>query len=152
MAYPNIFEAETLQHMIQRLDTLKPDTQPQWGKMNAAQMLAHVNVGYGLTHGEIEVKYNPVMKLMFKLFLKKIVVGDKPYKKNSQTAPVFKIEDEKEFNAEKQKLIGYLNKTHQLGASHFEGKESPSFGKMTAAEWSNQFGKHLDHHFTQFGI
>ena len=38
------------------------------------------------------------------------------------------------------------------GAAAYEGKESASFGVLTAQEWSNQFYKHMDHHLTQFGV
>jgi hypothetical protein len=44
-----------------------------------------------------------------------------------------------------------LEKTKSLGEVHFEQKESHSFGKLTAEEWSNSFYYHLDHHLTQFG-
>jgi hypothetical protein len=45
-----------------------------------------------------------------------------------------------------------MKEAQTLGETYFEGKPSPSFGKMTAKEWSNQFWKHMDHHFRQFGI
>ena len=62
------------------------------------------------------------------------------------------ITDERDFEKEKALFIENVKKTQELGASHFEGKKSPSFGKLTSAEWSNQFYKHMDHHFRQFGI
>lgn len=80
------------------------------------------------------------------------VVSEKPYPKNNQTAPQFIIKDERNFNIERDRLIAYLNKTHELGQSNFEGKESLSFGKLSAVEWNNMFAKHLDHHLNQFGI
>jgi hypothetical protein len=39
-----------------------------------------------------------------------------------------------------------------MGADAFEGKESNSFGKLTASEWNIMMYKHLDHHLTQFGV
>ena len=45
-----------------------------------------------------------------------------------------------------------MQKTFDLGSAHFEGKESPSFGALTADEWNVLFAKHLDHHLTQFGV
>ena len=47
-------------------------------------------------------------------------------------------------------LSGDITKTQQLGENYFEGKESNSFGKLTASEWNNMFYKHLDHHLSQF--
>jgi hypothetical protein len=81
-----------------------------------------------------------------------VLQNEKPYKKNSQTAPEFLVKADKDFNKEKQRLINYINKTQQLGENYFEGKESHSFGKLTSVEWNNMFYKHLDHHLTQFGV
>ena len=152
MPYPYIFDSEAKAEMLERLNKLTPETQPQWGKMDVAQMLAHVSVAYGIAFDEVPVKTNPVMKLMLKLFLKKIVVGEKPYAKNSRTAPVFMIADERVFEAEKKKLAAYIELAHDLGKEHFDGMENPSFGKLNAQEWSNLFSKHFDHHCKQFGV
>lgn len=149
--YPNVFEASTVETMKSRIQKLSADTVPQWGKMNASQMLAHLNVAYDIAYGKIPMKYNFFMRFMFKQFLTPIVIGDKPYAKNSQTAPVFKIEDDRNFEAEKSKLISYIEKMQREGRDIFEGKESASFGKLTAEQWSRQFAKHFEHHLTQFG-
>ncbi|MEP1258742.1 hypothetical protein [Algoriphagus sp.] len=62
------------------------------------------------------------------------------------------IADQRDFEKEKNRLISYLKKTQEYGASYFDGKESLSFGVMTTEEWNNLFYKHLDHHLTQFGV
>jgi len=153
MALLNVFESSTTTTILDRLEKLKPDTQPQWGKMNSGQMLAHLNVGYGIAFGEVEVKYNFFMKTMLKLFVKKTVNNENPpYKRNGQTAPIFVISDERDFKKEKAKLIDYVKRTEQKGAAFFDGRESPAFGALTSKEWNTQFYKHLDHHFTQFGL
>ncbi len=150
--YPSIFDPATTEAMLTRLEGISADTTPQWGKMNAGQMLAHLNVAYDITNGKLPVSYNPFMRLMLKLFVKKIVVGSKPYAKNGQTAPVFIIEGDRDFAAEKAKLIANMKAVEAEGAAAYEGRVSPSFGKMSSQEWSNQFWKHMDHHFTQFGV
>jgi len=152
MKLQNIFTPESTQESIERLNKLKADTVPEWGKMNAPQMLAHLNVAYDITYGKIDVKYNFFMKMMLKMMVKSTVVGNKPYKRNGQTAPVFVVADERDFEKEKAILIANIKKTEELGAAHFEGRESPSFGKLNSKEWSNQFYKHMDHHFRQFGV
>ena len=152
MKLQNIFTPDSTQETIDRLNNLKADNIPEWGKMNAPQMLAHLNVAYDITYGKIDVKYNFFMKMMLKMMVKSTVVGNKPYKKNGQTAPVFVIADERDFEKEKAIFIANVKKTQELGAEHFEGQESPSFGKLSSKEWSNQFYKHMDHHFRQFGI
>lgn len=146
-----IFDQETVNELIARINKLTPETTPSWGKMNVAQMLAHCNVSYEMAYENIHKAPNGFVKLILKLFVKEQVVGNKPYKKNGQTAPAFLITDPKDFEKEKARLIAYLEKTQKLGANHFEGKESLSFGKLTAAQWNTMFHKHLEHHFAQFG-
>lgn len=152
MAYPNIFDESVVNKLIERIESLQPETKPLWGKMSVDQMLAHVNVAYEMAFENIHPKPNAFKRWLLKSFVKNGVVNEVPYKKNTPTAPVFIIKGNKDFSKEKARLIAYLNKTVQLGASHFEQKESLSFGPMTATEWNNQFYKHLDHHLGQFGV
>ena len=148
----NIFNADTVETITTRIKKLNQTSQPLWGKMNVAQMLAHCNVTYEMVFTNKHPKPKGFMKMILKLFVKKMVVGEKPYKKSSQTAPAFLITDTRDFNKEQDRLIGHLNQVKDLGEKHFEGKESLSFGALTATEWNNMFYKHLDHHLTQFGV
>jgi hypothetical protein len=152
MALPNIFNKSVTDEMIARINKLKADTKPKWGKMSAPQMLAHCNVTYEMVYENKHPKPNFFMKFILKTFVKNIVVGEKPYKRNSQTAPAFLITDSRDFDLERKRLIGYLNQTQQLGEESFDNKESHSFGKLSKVEWNNMFYKHLDHHLTQFGV
>lgn len=148
----NIFEAKETKAVINRINKLSPSTKPLWGKMSADQMLAHCNVTYEMAFENKHKKPNGFTKFMLKLFLKNTVVGEKPYEKNSRTAPQFLITNTKNFVEEKARLTDYLKKTQSLGETHFDGKESHSLGKLTKQEWNNMFYKHLDHHLNQFGV
>lgn len=152
VTYPLIFEPAVTQETIDRVDRLTPDTQPEWGKMNVGQMLAHCNVAYDIDTGAIPTKHNFIMKFILRNFVKKSVVGPAPYKKNTRTAPVFMITEERDFEKEKARLIENLHRVQQLGAEYYEGRENPGFGRLTAYEWSVMYYKHLDHHLTQFGV
>ena len=148
----NAFNQKDSADLISRINKLTPTSQPSWGKMSVEQMLAHCNVTYEMVYDNIHPKPNSFKKFMLKLFVKNIVISEKPYKKNSQTAPEFIIKDSRKFNIEKQRLTDYIIKTQQLGENYFDGKESHSFGVLTKQEWNNMFSKHLDHHLTQFGV
>ncbi len=80
------------------------------------------------------------------------MVNEVPYKPNGRTAPQFLITDNKDFDKEKTRLIDYINKTQSLGETHFNNKESHSFGVLSISEWNNLFYKHLNHHLSQFGV
>ncbi|MCK0134067.1 DUF1569 domain-containing protein [Arenibacter sp. S6351L] len=148
----NIFEKKVVDELIGRINKLTPKSTGIWGKMNVAQMLAHCNVSYEMVFTEKHPKPNGPMKLMLKLFVKQTVVNEKPYKKNSRTAPAFLIVDERDFEKEKKRLIDHLIKTQELGEDYFHNKESHSFGPLTKTEWNNLFYKHLNHHLEQFGV
>ncbi len=149
----NIFKEEDYQELVKRINALTAETPAQWGKMSVDQMLAHINVPFEYTyHPENFKTANPLMKLMMKLFIKPMVVGEKPYKKNSRTAPEFVMKETKDFDKEKKKLLENLQKTFDLGSDYFEGKENKNFGKLTSQEWSNLHLKHIDHHLQQFGV
>jgi len=148
----NIFDPPVTTELISRINALKPESPALWGKMKVDQMLAHCSVAYEMAFTNKHPKPNALMRLLLKAFVKNGVVNEAPYEKNIRTAPVFIIPDRKNFEEEKARLIKYLEHTLSLGRDHFEGKESLSFGRMTADEWNNQFYKHLDHHLTQFGV
>ncbi|UOU97095.1 DinB family protein [Chryseobacterium daecheongense] len=149
----NVFDAKDAQNYIDRINKLAPDTHGLWGKMTVDQMLAHCNVSYEMVYEpEKHKKPGSIAKFILKTFVKSKVVGDKAYSKDNPTAPQFIIVGRKDFDEEKKRLIGFIQKTQQLGASAFDGKESFSFGKLNAQEWNNMFAKHLNHHLAQFGV
>ena len=148
----NIFTTEISKEIINRIDKLKPESTPLWGKMAVAQMLAHCNVTYELVYDNKHPRPNGFKQFLLKAFVKQIVVSEKPYTKNGRTAPVFLIKGDKNFETEKNRLIDYIKKTQELGETHFDNKASHSFGNLSKSEWNNMFYKHLDHHLNQFGV
>lgn len=149
----NIFDAQDAQSYIDRINKLSPETQRKWGKMSVDQVLAHLNVAYSITF-EPE-KHKPpgfVAKFFLTKFVKPKITDDKSYKQSLPTSPAFIIPDHRNFEEEKMKLIGYIQKTQQLGATAFDGKVNLNFGKMSAQDWNNMFAKHLNHHLEQFGV
>lgn len=152
MAYPDYFTEGTKAALLQRINQLSSDSQPVWGKMSAAQMLAHCAVTYEMVYTNKHAKPNGLARFFLKLFIKPVVTGEKPYQKSSRTAPAFLISEPKVFETEKQKLMDYITRSCNDGRAFFEGKESNSFGALTANEWNIMFYKHLDHHLSQFGV
>ncbi len=152
MTWKNLFDEKESEETIARIKALTPETKNLWGKMNVSQMLAHCNVAYELVYTDKHPKPKGFKKMLIKLFAKNVVIGSKPYKKNSPTSPIFIINDHREFEKERKRLIEHLAKTQKLGAPHFNGKESHAFGILTDKEWNTLFSKHLDHHLRQFGV
>ena len=148
----NIFNAADATALVTRINQLKSDSQPQWGKMNAGKMLAHCCVAFEMEYETIHEKPNFFMKLILKFLVKDGVVNDKPHPKNGSTAPAMVIKEDKNFEVEKIRLTNYIIKTQELGEKHFDQRASVNFGVLSKAEWNNLFMKHIDHHLTQFGV
>lgn len=152
MALPDIFSEQVCNGIIERIEKLTPQTQPLWGTMDVAKMLAHCCVTYEYVYDDKYPKPNFFMGFIMKVLVKPTVVGEKPYERNSRTGPDFLISDARVFETEKKRLIQYLQRVQKEGRSAFEGRASHSFGNLNATEWNNMFYKHIDHHLKQFGV
>lgn len=149
----NIFEKEVTDEVVARINELTTNTEPKWGKMSVSQMLAHCNIQYEVVYENDRFpKPNAFVRFLLKTFVKNKVVGPKPFPKNGRTVPYFLVNDVKNFDSEKERLVDYIHKTQALGIDHLINRETKSFGKLTTDQWSTLFYKHLDHHLTQFGV
>ena len=153
MTIRNLFDQTETQETIDRVNKLTPETQRHWGKMDVAQMMAHCNVAYEIVYTDKHPKPGAFGRFMARLLAKNTVLGEnKPYPKNTPTAPIFKMTESKDFEVEQKRLVDHLKKTQELGASHFNGLNNPAFGELTDRQWNTLFSKHLDHHLQQFGV
>lgn len=146
----SLFDPQTLQDLTARLDKLTADTRPQWGKMNASEMLNHCTAQLQVMLGEKEMKSNFLLRFFGK-FIKKKILSDAPTQKNSPTAKELLPNDVKSFADEKARLIALMQKM-AAQQSALEGIKHPFFGTLTADECSRISWNHLDYHFGQFGI
>lgn len=149
----NIFDHSDTIYFIKRINNLTEDSFPKWGTMSVDKMLAHCNVTYELIYEQHKHKKPTfISKWLLKRFVKPKVTNEIPYRQNLPTSAMFVITNEKFFDEERKRLIGFIQKTQQLGEAAFDGKESHTFGKLSAKEWNNMMVKHLEHHLNQFGV
>ncbi len=152
MALPNIFTDAVRDSLSERINSLTEYSKPQWGKMNASQMLAHLNVMFELALEQKHKRPNAFVRFMLQSFVKNKIINEVPYKKNSMTAPEMVIKHQPDFQKEKNKVLENLVSIGNQSGSFLAQKEHPSFGVLSGTEWSNLFYKHIDHHLRQFGL
>ena len=140
----------TIDEIITRIDMLREDSKPLWGKMNPAQMFTHLNRYMELTFGEIKLK-RELGGILLSYFARKKLFTEEYLPKNMPTNPYFVIKDERNFEAEKFRLIEYVNKMEKSGNTTFIGRH-PFFGKLTPLEWERLTLVHFDHHLRQYGV
>jgi hypothetical protein len=149
METKNLFDPSVKQDIIARINKLTSQSQPVWGKMNVAQMLAHLQMPIGVAIGSHKLKRTLFGRIVGPL-AKPILYNNKPFKRNLPTDKSFIMHtSQKEFETEKQKLLHMLN---SFSETTMVNEPHPFFGKLTKDQWSIGSWKHLDHHLQQFGV
>jgi len=147
----SLFDQNTHNEVINRINKLNSTSQRQWGKMDVAQMLAHCRVAFSVPLSEKKMPRS-MLGLLVGWAVKKKLYNEDPWKRNLPTAPNFKIRGERDFEKEKQELTGLINKFYTLGPGKVGLFPHPMFGSYTSEQWGKSMYKHLDHHLTQFGV
>lgn len=147
----NLFDKETYNEICSRMNALSANSQRQWGKMNAAQMLAHCKEAFKVPLSDTKMP-RMLIGLLIGWAFKKKLYNDEPWKKNLPTAPNFIIKDDRDFEKEKAELMGMINAFHQGSPAKVGKFPHPMFGSFTPEQWGQSMYKHLDHHLMQFGV
>ena len=148
----SLFDFDTHQEVLQRINQLDERKQPLWGKMNVAEMLNHSQRPLRVANGRMTLieTPNPFMKVVFRLY-KSHMYNDTPWKQNLPTVKDFKVVDYDNFHEEKEKLIDCVNEFSKK-ALNLHWPKHPFFGEFTTDQWGKMQYKHLDHHLRQFGV
>jgi DNA-3-methyladenine glycosylase II len=83
---------------------------------------------------------------IFSPFVRKGLLGEKPFPKNSPTDPAFVVSSEKDLEAERRRLMDLVNRFCELGRENAGRQTHSFFGRMSGDEWGITMYKHLDHH------
>ena len=149
MEIKNLFDTSVKQDIIARINKLTPQSSALWGKMNVAQMLAHLQMPIGVADGTHQLKRTLFGRIVGPM-VKSIIYNEKAFKRHLPTDPSFvMISNEKDFEKEKQKL---LEKVRGFSEASIVNETHTFFGKLTKEQWSKGTWKHLDHHLQQFGV
>ena len=145
---PTIHDAAYRAQLVQRIQSLRPDSSRRWGKMTVDQMLWHVNDAMALSLGELAVEAH---KIPMPRWLLKFIVLNLPWGKGGPTHPAFVAKKSYDFAAERTRCLQLIDK---VSGEDLNGAwpEHPAFGPMTGKQVSKLQAKHLNHHLTQFGV
>ena len=146
----NLFERETVDEIISRIDKLQPTTQRHWGK-DVAQMLAHCSAGMDMASGRLNLPRAFMGRVLLGPFVKPIYINEKPFTRNSPTAKELVFSNPCDFLREQEQLRAKVQQFHEGGEAQCTRHPHPFFGALTPQEWSRGTYKHLDHHLRQFG-
>ena len=107
----NLFDTTVANQVKTRLGKLEPQSERRWGKMTAAQMLAHCSVSMQWAVGElVPEKVALPTRLMGRLVKPMVFRNEHPLRKNSPTAKSLIVSDERELGKERDRLSGLIDK------------------------------------------
>ncbi|MEK3886860.1 DUF1569 domain-containing protein [Bacillus sp. FSL K6-3431] len=147
----NIFELLHTDEILKRIDNLSVNSQPKWGKMDVAQMLAHCSSFQDISMG-YTLPPRGWLGLLVGRIAKPIFYNDKPLAHNMSTIPTILIADKKYFEIEREKLKQKIKTFQNNGPEACTSHPHPFFGKFSSEQWGKGIYKHLDHHLKQFGV
>lgn len=142
-----------VQELIERLDTLSPNQNPVWGRMNVGQMVRHLLDTYELAMGQRTASEhsNWFQRTVIKYLA---LHTSMPWPKGVPTRPEFDQEKNGTppgvFTAEVEELKRAVRRfaTHPRD---FQFGRHPIFLELTEWEWMRWAYAHCDHHLRQFG-
>lgn len=144
-------DATTVDGVKTRIRALRPDSPRQWGTMTPSQVLAHCAGSMAMATGDVRPK-RMMAGYLFGPVIRRLALGnEEPMRKNSPTVPELVIADDRDFDAERERLIALIDSFVAAGPSKCTTHPHAFFGKLTPSQWAELMYKHLDHHLRQFG-
>jgi hypothetical protein len=137
---------------VDRINNLKGDEKPAWGKMTLEQMLSHL-----VQTGDLPFEATVVdqSNILSRNLLKPLVLYVLPLPKEVKVSADLDQQQNgrkpRGFEADKAAVLDSLNKLGTLPPDH-DCLAHPFFGKMSASQWAVMAYKHVDHHLRQFGV
>jgi hypothetical protein len=147
-----LLTSQTCPGFKDRLNAIRSDTKPHWGKMDANQLMGHLRRSFEISLNEVEVEdmsnwfsRHVVKFLVFHFFTK--------WPKGLKAPDVFFPKTEEGFEKEKQSLFAAMQRfmdaverdPNRMGLSPFVGPQPLEY-------WRRIHGVHLSHHLRQFGV
>ena len=133
---------------MSRLEHVTTESRPQWGKMNAEQMLTHLVESMRMACGELQTK-SKKLPIRFPP-LRQLIVYWLPWPKGSPTAPELLPSSSRSIEESKRELTRLVNVIGENTATKWP--EHPAFGKLSRRGWGVLGWRHMDHHLRQFGV
>jgi hypothetical protein len=148
----DLFTPATLEEVKERLVRLRPDSTRLWGKMTAAQMLAHCAATMEMAVGLTFPPRRFIGRLVGPIARKAVITEGQPFRRNSPSDKTLIIREERDFETERQRLSELLERFLAGGPEGCTRHPHSFFGRLTPAEWARVTYQHLDHHLQQFGV
>lgn len=148
-----VLTRQSAEEFLSRFRIVAPDAQPQWGKMNGAQMLGHVAgvVYYSMGRGP-DVPFRGNFKTQY-IYAPLLLNGVLKFPKNVRI-PRKKGQPQLEPpSGDYDGLVAAVNALlAEVEKGEFNPVHHPYFGHIGVKGWLKFHAAHFDHHLRQFGV
>ena len=148
----SLFDAAAATEIKERIGRLGPGSTPKWGKMSAAQAMAHCATTMEWAVGDSFAPRMFIGRILGPLVKSKVLKEDAAMKRNTPTAKSLIVADERDLGKERERLRALIDRFSTGGPQGCTKHAHTFFGPLTPDEWSRLMYKHLDHHLQQFGV
>lgn len=145
----SLWRSDTYLDLRRRLARVEADRRPLWGRMNAGQMIAHLDDWMGMAIGENTVRMYR-LPLRYPL-VKQLAIYCMPVPKSFPTTPELLARQPGEWAKDVVHLIATFER---FRARDPKGRwpGHPAFGSMSGRAWGVVAYRHTDHHLRQFAV
>lgn len=147
-----LFELETEEALLARIDRLEPGTPGIWGKMNVGQMVCHLTDALRIAMGEVSVPFQPGP--LSSPLARWLIISLLPIPRGkAKTLPVYQSSQPGEWHRDIALLKAKVGECAERGrAGKTDWPPHPAFGPLTRKQQGMLLAKHMDHHLRQFGV
>ena len=147
-------DSQIVKELLERLQRLRPENRPLWGKMNAHQMVCHLADSFGLAMGAKTASED--ITFLNRTLIRWVGLHTSlPWPKGVPTRPemdqLLGGTPPIEFARDASNLALAIHRFAQ-NPREFVFARHPIFGELTEWEWMRWGYLHADHHFRQFGV
>lgn len=149
----SVFHPSDRAGILDRLDRLRPDAKPVWGRMSAHGMVCHLTDSFQMVLGNRTTRRTGT--LAERTVLRLLALSSPiPWPKGVETVPEVDQEQggtrPEYFDADVVRLRTAMSEfVDRLPGGPLK---HPMFGRLSKGEWGRWGYRHMDHHLRQFGL
>lgn len=147
------FIEPNLEVFLSKLNQLSEDKNPEWGAMNAQQMVEHLSTSVAMSFGKFQVQLSIPEDKVEKALL--FLDSDKPMPRGFKVN--FAPENPKLRFEDMPSAIDELCENWAAFETYYQDNPDgtnlhPVYGHLAYEKWLRVHSKHFTHHFEQFGL
>ena len=142
------------QNLIDRLNTLTVDQQPEWGIMTPQHMVEHLIVATKMSNGGLHIPCR-IPKEMIPKYKAFLLESDGEMERGIKAGGMEGLLDLRYSSLEEaiNKLESEIDTFHAYFEANPDAKiENPVLAEIGYEDWKTFHKKHFTHHFKQFGL